>query len=227
MTDPIEIVKIAMAATPPTEDAHEWRRAVGERIPEVARALDPEGALARRATRMIEGRWLRGVITSVRLETNSTRGYIEFIATVGKAKKPDEDPHEHFRTERTDDPDAGGAALWDAIQDFVGWECEFWLYTEVISSEQKVRVIQWFNPLRKGDQQKQEPERQSGTLGRGQGIVDKLNEQYGGMAAARYAKAIREELGVTNPLNPDEDQMDACRDVARRIANAEEERRNG
>lgn len=225
MTDPIEIVKIAMASTPPMDDASEWRRAVGERIPEVARALDPDGALAKRAVKMIDGRWLRGVITAVHLETNSTRGYIEFVATVGKPKKPGEDPTEHFRTERTDDPDAGGAALWDAIQDWVGWECEFWLYTEVISADQKVRVVQWFNPLRKADQSKEEPVPQSGTLGRGQSIVDKLNAEYGGMAAARYAKAIREELGVTNPLNPDEKDMELCRAIARRIAEAEEARR--
>lgn len=224
----MEIIRLAMMATPAMEDASEWRRAVGDRIPEVARALDPMGSLAKRAERMLEGRWLKGVIKKVSYEERSTRGYIEFEATVGKPKKPGEET-EHFRTERTDDPDSGGKELFDAIQDWVGWECEFWLYTEAISADQKVRVVQWFNPLRRADEVPASPAQTSGyrpnNPGLGTPIIDKITADYGGQVAVRYVQRLRADLGIGDAHNPPEHRLEECRETARTIVREEQERR--
>lgn len=220
----VEIVRLAIAATPPSADVVEWREAVAEMIPEIAMALSPRGAMALRAQKFLEphpnGRYLRAKVVSVDFETNTQRGIVTIQA-------PNSDEPESFRTERTDEALSGGKQLYDAIQEWIGWDCEFWLHVEALGNKKSVRVVQWFNPLRQAATTASQP---SGNRpynpGIGTPIIDKLAHDWGGQVAVRYTQRLK-AVGIADPHNPSPDELEECRTIARTMVREEQERREG
>lgn len=239
----LEIVRLAVGATPQRESPEEWRVALGELIPEVWQALNPYGRVAQRAERLLQAKYIRGVLTGVDFEDRSQRGIVTWRPLTG-TKRDDPNAIEQARTERIDDPSSGGADVYDAIQDWIGFECEFWVYVEVVDAERKVRVLQHFIPgerpsdtprhVSTSHQTAQEPgnavERPPAadpltpTPTRGRAITEKLRADFGGSAAVDYAKRVRERLGINDPLAEiSDDQIEECRRIARDIKAEREE----
>jgi len=198
----VEVVRQAIDAAAGEEG--DFTENIGEKIGQIAWALDPQGRMALRAQKAIDSRRLVGTVQKVEFEDSTKRGMITI-------KAPNADEPEQFRTERTDERFTGGRQLYDAIQEWVGWECAFLLYIEKIGQTKTARIVQWFMPLTGPE----EAGNQHATGVAEDPILRTLRERYGREAAISYMETLK-KMGI-DPFNPG-DRVDEAKVVARTIA---------
>jgi hypothetical protein len=216
----VEIVRAAMAATPPNADEFAYRQAVRGRIPVIAHLLSPGSTEAVFAQKLLECKYIIGTLLSVELEESTKR----WIVTIrGSTRSDGTDPDEETETFRTDHSESFyGKQMYEKLMRYIGVECRFAIWLEPVTGSKKkaVRQLQDFTPFGKpqsGQAARNETPRTMTVPEHSKAIVEALSDPN----KVVYMREIERRLGVKNPLNVG-DKLEQCKKIARAIVDGTE-----
>jgi hypothetical protein len=212
----VEIVRAAMAATPPNADEFAYRQAVRGRIPVIAHLLSPGSTEAVFAQKLLECKYIIGTLLSVELEESTKR----WIVTIrGSTRSDGTDPDEETESFRTDHSESFyGKQMHEKLMRYIGVECRFAIWLEPVTGSKKkaVRQLQDFTPFGKPFSAAKPPHTRSAAEP-SQAIMEALK----GENRLTYVREIERRLGVKNPLNVG-DKLEQCKRIARAIVDGAE-----